>query len=626
MLRLISGNAGQGVRPVLLLKVRSNKGSIQLPSSPAPIATSQNTQSQQYSFSTPFIRSNSTTTIKTRNPKVDSFLAKTRSDPLIRDAFDGESQAKLQNFRELMVTSMQKGYDKSFQGRQAFSSTVTSAIQIFDDQNVRSILKLSDLNDYVTIINKAVYLNRTNRLSGSNNRDNDDRNQTYTGDLALKDAVLTLSEIIMGGEFKEILNVNIIQSILYSMVQYQFYPEMISFWENGVNDPKLCKVFLEQQVLAIILMPAFTTKRFTYEEILSIVKVNFKEDKPVHHTLLCTLGKIALSAGDNSRGFEALEGLLEAHDTNKSDRRKVLHSLNDLHLNFIGVCKDISIATHFFDRVVKSDAPYNVILKVPYVVHLLNNCVEANEPFDNIVYFWKNTLKYYSQELRTFDLKSRYSLLNNAFFKIFFESNPVLTNESLGKLKEIMSIYTEIKEIDETFLNTVITNYTWGDKQVLEELIANYDVYNIDRTQVSYRIPLKKMGQVKDYTSQDILDKWNQSLAALDAQGYRYIPVADWAALRDATIQSAFPDQRLNLYLAIVSAYKNFMQDRKSCLRFLGSWVSRTEHIQELFRITKEEQPNFNVDTDIFVPRFKTLKENVNYREITADFVAQRSK
>ncbi|ODV79329.1 protein RMD9, mitochondrial [Suhomyces tanzawaensis NRRL Y-17324] len=622
MFRLISSS--QGLRPAIL-KVRANKP-IAL-NTPSPI-TPPTSQFYPASFSRSN-SSNSTNNAHLTKPssqaKIDSFIKNARKDPLLKEVVQDGDNTKIIHFRELVTLATQQGRDKSPQSQKGFYATVLNLFELFDDEFMRKKLGKNDLSNYSRLLNMSVYHNRTSRLSNDRNRDKDQRfNSNYVDEMAMKSAVLHLSELIVGGEIKEALTTHALQMLFYAMAQYQFYPEMINLWENGVNDDVVGGLYLNQDILSVILPVAYNNGRFSYEEVLQVFELNTNPDKPVHHTLLTSIGKISISAEDYSRGLDALEDLLKAYESSRYDQQKVLKSLSDLHLSFIGQCKDIKISKHFFDKVIQFELPYDIRLKVPHVVSLLENCFNAQEPIENIMYFWISTIKHYSTEKQSYSLNSRYSNLNNSFFQIFFKLYPELTNESLAKLREIIAVYSESKPVDETFLNTIINNYNWADKAVFEQLIDNYGVYSVTRSPISYRIGLKKVGQLKDYTTQEILDKWNQSLALLDSQNYTYIPVADWAALRDATILSEYSHERKNLYLQILSLYKNYMQDRKSALRFLGNWTHKPEHYKDIARITLEDSPEFASDVDVVVPRFVRLKENVNYREITQEITHNR--
>ena len=432
--------------------------------------------------------------------------------------------------------------------------------------------------------------------------------------MLLKQAVLHLGELITNGEFKAILNAPTLLFLFYLMKQFQLYPEMIHLWENGVNDQETGQVYLDEKILAVILPVTFEQNRFTYEEILHIYELNTEKLDKVGHELLTSMGKIAIAAGDYSRGLDSLESILQLYEKAQQlhYKNKILASLSDLHLSFIGTCKDIKISKHFFDKVVHYDLPYRVKLKVPHIQSLLEICYEQNEPMDNILYFWRASIAHYNTEQQLV-LNSRYAILNNALFTIFFKKYPELNEESFSKLREIIAMYAESKPIDEVFLNTIIGNYSWDSKEVLEQIIENYDVYNVKRTPVSYRVCLKKTGLLESYSNEEILQKWNASLKHLDENKFTYIPVADWAALRDATILSHFKDARKEFYLSVLDKYKDYIQDHRSCIRFVRYWIKRKDVAADIARVALPEPQTFDCDIEIQVPQFRHLRKNINY-------------
>lgn len=607
MFRLISLNAQLSLRPVLLQQVKNNKAITSIPALNIQTPSSQKVPR--------LLRQNSTATRPSR--KVDKFISNAQKDPLLKDAFESETSMKLEHFQLQVVLAHQYRGKKDKQSRQAFTSTIFDLIRLVEDPELRASFDSNNLHSYTQLLNVSVFHNRLNRLTGLKDRDSDQKNSNVSEEVQLKRAVLSLGEHVMAGEFNRVLAPLSLSFLFYAMAQFHVYPEIIDLWEKGVNDEQVGRLYLNERILGVILPIAYDIKRFTYEEILHIYELNTRNSNPVHNELLSSIGKVSIMAGDYSRGLDSLEALLKLYEADTS-LHKVLGSLSDLHLSFIGACKDIKIAKHFFDKVMTRDLPYVVRLKVPHVQSLIENAYEAAEPFDDIVYFWRSTILYYAAEKERGVLNSRYSILNNTIFSIFFKMFPELTPESFDKLKQMIATYAEIKSIDEMLLNTIITNYSWGNKEVLERLIENYDIYNVERTQVSYRICLKKAGSVGEYTNEEILAKWNQSLQKLDQDKFHYVPIADWAALRDSTIKSGFPDRKL-FYLQVLNKYKNYLQDERSVSRFVVHWSKNAEHfgdIKQVAQTTGDE--SFGSDMEVEVPQFTHLRPNVNFNEVSA--------
>lgn len=558
-------------------------------------------------------RNNSSTPVA----KADQYFAQAQVDPMLKDAVS--RSPKVNRFEELLITAHEVNHTHSKDLGRKYFETIDFLFRMIKDDLVKDQVSRANILEYANLLNRSTYQNRTTRLSLRRNRDSDQySNNTLNNDVMLKSAIIDLSQSIAEGRFKAILDDKTVRAVLMAMYQYQMYPEMVLLWESGVNDNEVSDLYLGERVLGIILPVAFNEGNIKYEDVLKIYEENTKNVVTVDHELLCGMGKIAINAGDYTRGLDFLESLLSIYEKDRtSSLRQVARSLSELHLTFIGSCKDIKIAHHFFDKVVDGQLPYYVILKAPHVLQLFENCFEAKESLDTLLYFWKRTVQHYSKEQGKASLNSRYTILHNLFFKQFFRLLPTLNESSYNRLKEVISIYASIKDVDELFLNTIISNYAWNDKVVFEQLVDNYAMHKVRKTCVAYRVILKRLGKIEGYTSSEIIVHWNELLLNLNGQ-FSYIPIADWAALRDATIASRFREQREELYLALLNAYRDFHQDPRACIRFAKYWINRPEFVKLVARISLEDNPTFNIDFDIVVPTFLTLRQNVDYKEVTA--------
>lgn len=550
-------------------------------------------------------------------PKADIYFSKDQQNAnLIKDSLQptlARPNAKLNRFEELLNQSSEGAHQNKHRSKRHFE-TVQSLFDIFKDDAVKGNLSNQDVWQYAMLLNQSVYANRRSRLSENSNRDSDQyTNSNLNNDVLLKNAILDLADNVTSGLLSAIVDQRILRALLLAMMQFKVYPEMLRLWENGVNDPAVSHFYLNHTVLALILPLAYDEKRFTYDQIIRLYEVNTEKKNHVFHELLASIGKIAIKEGDNSRGLDCLESLLASYEV-KNQRHVVSKSLAELHMCFIGSCKDMKIARHFFDKVVNKELPYRVLLKASHVQSLFENCHEVNEPFDSILDFWKNTVKFYGADMR--DLNASYSIINNKFFSIFFKVYPKLTQDSYSKLKEVILLYSAIKPVDEYFLNTIISNYSWNDKVVFQQLTENYVIHNVNCTPVVNRVILKKMGEIQEFDNAEILQSWNKLLAHLDNLGFTYIPIADWAALRDCTILSPFSSERSQLYLTILDAYKNYHQDERAVNRFVKYWLNRAQ-ANQVSRVSLEAGPAFDCDIRVEVPSFKSLQENVDYKKVS---------
>lgn len=504
-------------------------------------------------------------------------------------------------------------------------------LALLEDRELRNEFSRYDIKQYATILLAALLGLRLRRLNAPRNRDKDQRDSLLADDLVYRNAATTLLQVLQDGSFDDRLLVGTVRSTILLLLDFGMLDELIQLWETGVANEKVCKVYLDPEILGIVLPIAHKAARFLYQDILKIHGLNSLPNPDFNISLTCAVGKIAVLEGDYERGLDAMEELFSVYTNLASSnnlflQNSVLRHLRDLHLTFVGSCKDINVATHFFDKITSGKLPYEVQLRVTHVTQLLRNCVDAKQPFSVIEKFWRSTLAYYVSDTAVAGpMNLRYLILNNMFFKIFFEMHPKLEQESVQALKQTIATCAEIKEIDETFLNNIISNYTWMDKQVYDEIINNYDVYNVERTPVLFRVILKSAGSVAGFTPQDILHRWNLLLQFLDAQGYTYIPVADWLALRDATVHSEYEQERLAIYYEILKRYCNYMQNATACILFAAKFSYDANKFAQVGRISVEENPDFGCDLQVDVPEFLNLSQNVDYRELTHTFVMNKS-
>lgn len=529
----------------------------------------------------------------------------------------------LDSFRDLLGVCSERSNSPGGPNNARYFDTVPKVCELFTHSSVRDQLSLRDIKRYSHLLLDTALAVRRNRLNSSRNRDKDLRGSaSQTDESSMKRAVIQLLELAQEGTLDDRLCVPSLRAIFLSLLEFQFHQELLLLWEAGVNS-SASAIFMDQQILAIVLPIAHQTRRFSYEDILNIYKLNANGEGDVA-ALACSIGKIAVIEGDYTRGLDAMEVIFENYELLSNDKfaaRIPLRYLRDLHLCFVGSCKDVAVAGHFFNKIVLGLLPYEVQLKVPHVVRLFENCVESKEPFSKIIQFWLETVKLYAtHDTQGNHSNLRYSILHNGFFRIFFDQNPTLTPELLALLKLLIHQYATCKPIDEMFLNTVISNYSWGDKNVYAEIVNNYEIYDVARTPVLYRVCLKKVGSLPEVTLPEILAMWNEQLQFLDSQRYSYIPVADWAAIRDATVNSDH-HERAPLYFEIVKQYCDYMQDRLLCVRFLSGFSGKPEVFTELQRLSTEANPDYQCALPVQTGQFTNLKPNVNYRRLAQDVV-----
>ncbi|KAG5422342.1 RMD9 [Candida metapsilosis] len=601
MFRLI--NTSQGLRPSLISKIKLAKNGS--PSSTFTTQTTTTTPSTSFD-SKLFFRSNSTAST-------------------ISSTFQDKQQPIASDFKEKYPYYEYKRHQPNYATRwsQRDSNTykdIEEISNLIQDEKFRQSMAEKDLYRYAANLYSATITSRKTRLGNSRNRDKDQAS-AFKEDVIYQTAILNLSELVAAGDFNNVLSSRILFKIFGTLLQFKLNAEIMNLWETGVSqsekmaDNGIGQLYLSHDVLSIVLQVAYETKRFNYEEIKSIYNMSVNENEPVHPFLSDRIGQVAIMEDDHARGLDALEELMTLYEQNPQEK-SILGGLAQLHLSFIGQCKDVVIAKRFFDKAVDSaeSLPYVVVLKAPYMVSFLENCINAGDSMEEVVELWSRISTHYGETSAATN-SSKSATINAGLFKLFFNKYPEPNEESIKLLK---LIFTKSPKIDEVFLNTLISNMQWTEKSLVQDVIDAFDKFNVDKSIISHRVILKQAGQV-DYSVPEILQLWNNLLNKLDVENYKYIANADWSALRAATAFSEHfkTKERLGLYLSLVKTYKNYMQHNGACINFIRGWIRDASVYKEISRITTEENPHFENEVAIEVPHFKNLKENVDYRSIT---------
>ncbi|KAI3402835.2 RMD9 [Candida oxycetoniae] len=608
MFRII--NSSQSIRPALISKFKHTGG--------AGAAAA----------SSPIVASTSTNTTTTSN--FDSKLVFLRTNSTVAEVAPPPPTTANANQDFPLPNGYAKKFTKCYHKPNHFTKW-SSTIRRFDtieefskkiqDEEFRRQMSSRDLAKYVASLYSETILSRRERLGSSRNRDKDNA-ASFHEDIIFQSAIINLSELIAAGEWKQFLNPDMLFKIFGTLLQFKLNNEILDLWETGVSwseeengNGGVGRMFLTHKVLSMVLQVAYDSKRFTYDEIKSIYKMSVNEADSVHPDLIERMGQIAIREGDHARGLDALEALMAQYEAAPSNRYPIESGLSQLHLVFIGKCKDTLIAKRFFEKAVEEyeDLPYSVILKAPYMVSFLENCVEAGDPMEEVIDIWSRICRHYA--ISSVETAARASTVNTGLFKLFFKKYPEPTDESLHLLK---LIFSKSEKIDELFLNTLTSNMVWTDKSLIQDVINAFDKFNVPKSVISHRIILKKTGSA-DYSIEEILALWNQLLQKLDDEGYQYIANADWSALMNATVLSeqSSTKERLGLYLSILKTYKNYMQHDNACTKFLRAWIRDADMYKIISRITTEENPQFENEVVIETPKFKNLRESTNYRRAT---------
>lgn len=354
--------------------------------------------------------------------------------------------------------------------------------------------------------------------------------------------------------------------LLTSYEEMGFREQIIQIWnavnsatgETGAATEDVKTLFKNPIVLGTMLPIIFESQIITFEEAKKLFEEAVKAQTYFPHNLYVGMILTCLKADENIMALELFEKLCN------NSTGVAYGYITETHLAFIGQCKDLDISEKFLDRAINNEMPYRVEVQVSYVNSLMNNIWNFSKDFAKIENVWSKVVKFYTDNrLRL----SVFSSLNNEFFTYFFETYKNDKETGLIKLQEIISQYNEVKGIDEPFLNVILAKCSvWGEKEVINYIEKNFELFNIPKTLITHRILLKTMGSVDEVGTEELLSRWHDIIHKIDSQGNSYIANADWAALRDATIKWAQENQsskeaaqeRVDLYLQVVKQYQKF--------------------------------------------------------------------
>lgn len=306
------------------------------------------------------------------------------------------------------------------------------------------------------------------------------------------------------------------------------FEEAVSIWKAAINgtNPYSSSIFLNPRVVGVIL-PILYDHGVPYPEIQALYEKSSSMINYFHPNLSVGMIRASLSAGENEMALDLFQQLCE-----ESTEMKYGY-LIETHLSFIGECNDLNVAQTFFEKALKDEMPYKIDLQVSYVKSFLRNVWNQTHDLQMVYDIWYKSSVHYGRDVN----HGISSSLNDTFFDIFFQNYADDEVSGFQALQNLIHTYNEIKRIDEPFFNIILAKCSvWRDRKIIEYIDKSYELFNIPKTIVAYRILLKSMGSVDDASSLEILQRWIDLVSKSDEAGQKFIANADWAALRDATV------------------------------------------------------------------------------------------
>jgi hypothetical protein len=355
--------------------------------------------------------------------------------------------------------------------------------------------------------------------------------------------------------------------LLTSLKELKQETSAVQLWSSAIQNDSLSTVFVQQKVVGVLL-PMLFQNGTEFADIEKLYEQSKATKNYIHPFLLSGIIKTALAADEYQTALNYFEELCSL------DTGRTLSSLTEVHLAFIRDSKNIEIATKFFEKAINNETPYKLTLQVNSVKQFLENIWLVDRDFSKVLDVWVKTTNFYGRNIN----HGISSSLNTTFFEIFFQNFASDKEQGLAELKDIISTYNGIKPIDEPFFNIIISRCViWEDKEVIDSIYDAYKLYNLSKSAISRRVYLKSLGSI-NVTDEEIISAWLDLIKHNDSEGYTYIANADWAALRDATVNSIYLHKNFEgssseilpkdeLYCQIVDKFQPFCRDNTQFVR-----------------------------------------------------------
>jgi len=407
-----------------------------------------------------------------------------------------------------------------------FWDSIGRAMGLYHDLIDTPELNSDRVSKLVHLLHNGLRANR-NQLTRMNKKPDYD-SQSFHKEMTnyLCKSLREISEDVLNSKVE--LNEYGAMHLITAFKELLLFEEAVEIWKSAINgiNSYTSNIFLNPRVVGVIL-PILYDNGVSYPEIQQLYEKSSSMINYFHPNLSVGMIRASLSANENEMALKLFQKLCQ-----ESTEMKYGY-LIETHLSFIGECKDLNVAQTFFDKALNDEMPYKIYLQVSYVKSFLRNIWTQTHDFNHIYQIWYKSSLHYGRHVN----HGISSSLNDTFFDIFFENFAHKKQEGFMTLQNLINTYKNIKNIDEPFFNIILAKCTiWHDREILEYIDKSYELFNIPKTIVAYRILLKSMGSVDDTSNDEILQRWIDLIQKSDEIGQKFIANADWAALRDATV------------------------------------------------------------------------------------------
>lgn len=483
----------------------------------------------------------------------------------------------------------------------------------------RSLVNSGELNEkrmaeFVSLLRNGLRIHRLELSKLKKNLDKDSNNPIKNIHYLLTCAIREVSYNVLDGHIK--LNPHGLTHLFKAYKDLGFTYEAVNIWENGKSNPKLFNLFTSEPVLGSIFPFLVESGDFNFDEVwemYSKIKDSKLPHEKLHNELQVGMIRVCLFKNKTSDALNIFKKLTS--DCYSSFEQNgieppinVKSYMTMAHLSFIGFCKDMNTADYFFNDAVNESMPYLTPLQLNFIKKYLVNTWEITNDYQRVKNIWAITWSHY--EMKKTSNSSVSSSLNDAFLSIFFQNYPVYSDDAFNELKSVIGQYSSIKNIDEPFINVLLSKSTiWHNPQVFEFILSTANSHSFSKTNVFYRCCLKACGSV-DIDSNSILNLFRQLLDNNASNGMKFIAHADWVALRDATINSPFlqnfnsMNDRIDLYFKLWKICSPSFISLENFKNYIFKDVKLNYNYSRIF------QQMLNIRTDIEIPEINYFQNN----------------
>ncbi|ANZ74677.1 BA75_01448T0 [Komagataella pastoris] len=446
-------------------------------------------------------------------------------------------------------------------------------------------LTSSRVQNLVSFLRNGLRMNRLELKKLKNKPDFDSsskNNQMYE---FLLSSVREVSNDLLDEKFSP--NVSLTSLLIDCFRDMQLPEEAISFWSNGKQIPNLTEIFEGQMVLGAVLPILADAHEANFDELypkyLELQKNVTAEHKVLHPKFLLGMIRVCLSNNKVDESLQIFKSLVNNLYQNNDGKTPLPHQKSNVtmaHLSFVGYCKNIDTADVFFNDAMDNKLPYHTPLQLNFINSYMNNTWEVTRDFERVKTIWIKTWNNYASKKYLPRMIS--SSFNNVFFNIFFQKYPQYSAESIKELKQLIVSYSQIRPLDEPFLNVLTSKcQQWRSLEVIDSIQEAYQTYNIEPTLVAHRCLLKALGSV-DVPPQRIQQTFENLLLLHDANREAFLAPADLTSLKSATIRSPIldelsggRDERVKLFFQLFKVYGPYLKSTKALDRWIASDIEQ---------------------------------------------------